>query len=245
MSWGSSIVIAIILAVIGAVAAFAMASLAVDWLRISSREGEAGYFAVFMGLLGIIAGIALGLIVTRYVGGPGLAGFGLGLGAATALLLAVIGLAGGWAWLQNDPWPQFAGQYLAFAVEMRSTRGFALDPATARGDGGPDATMHFWIGAHGAQGDGGRIDFTKSRQESDRWIVPGTVRLVTGRRDLYFGMQENNGKIAWINITAPRPLDPAKSDWSEWKTAQADVANGGVASPDGMALRYRLIFAPE
>jgi hypothetical protein len=72
MSWGSTGLIAVTLAVVGALAGFAMASLAADWLRIPGREGEAGYFAALMGILGIIAGTAVGLIVTRFVGGPGL-----------------------------------------------------------------------------------------------------------------------------------------------------------------------------
>lgn len=42
MSWPSSVLVAVILAVVGAVGAFLMASLAVDWLRIPAREGEAG-----------------------------------------------------------------------------------------------------------------------------------------------------------------------------------------------------------
>src|SRR5215467_4932248 len=110
MSWGSSVFASLLCAVAGAFGAFFMAFAAVDWLRIPAREGESGYFVVFMALLGIVAGALIGLIVTRFAGGPGFAGFGKGLGVALLVLFAGIGIAGGYAWLSSDPWPTIAGR---------------------------------------------------------------------------------------------------------------------------------------
>jgi hypothetical protein len=167
------------------------------------------------------------------------------LAASAAILFALIGGAGLWAWPRSDPWPQFAGRFLALEVEPRSTSGFDLDPATAKQGGSPDSTLHVWAGAHGGESAGGAIDFAKATREGDRWFVPAIIPLRTGRRDLYFGMRERRETTVWVHGGVPRSLDPAQARWSDWLTARADVANGYKADPDGMAPRFRLVFAPE
>ena len=52
MSWSTSVVVGLLSAVVGAVAAGFVATLAVDWYQVTSREGASGYFIVFMALIG-------------------------------------------------------------------------------------------------------------------------------------------------------------------------------------------------
>ena len=52
MNWFLSIFIGILTAAVGAIGAGLVANAAVDWYRITSREGASGYFVVFMDLVG-------------------------------------------------------------------------------------------------------------------------------------------------------------------------------------------------
>lgn len=246
MSWGTSILIAVILGAIGAVAAFGMASLAVDWLRISSREGEAGYFAVLMGLIGIIAGMVIGIVVSRYMGGAGFAGFAKAFGVSLGILMALVGAGGGLARLQYDPIPMADGRHLSLEVEVRGFPALDFDPATAKSQSWEVAPFHAWLGAFDGDSRGIDMRFGEARKEADRWIVPGSVLFFTGKKELYFGVQVGrDGPNVFMNADAPRPLDPAKSEWSTWRIAAADPAKGDQAGKDGFAIRYRLVFAPE
>src|SRR3954451_17484949 len=67
ISWGASILVALLAAAIGLVLGGFIASNAVSWYRISSFEGGAGYFVVGMALLGFVAGFLIGLVATRVV----------------------------------------------------------------------------------------------------------------------------------------------------------------------------------
>ena len=71
MSWLVSILVGLLMAAFGALYAGFMANAAAPWLRISSFEGGSGYFVVMLGLVGLISGLILGIVVSRYAGGPG------------------------------------------------------------------------------------------------------------------------------------------------------------------------------
>ena len=70
MTWLASIAVAILSGLLTMVAAGFVATLAVDWHRISSFEGNSGYFVVGLGLVGLVGGLLVGFVVSRYLG-PG------------------------------------------------------------------------------------------------------------------------------------------------------------------------------
>ena len=88
MSWGSTIAIGILTAIAGAGAAGWVAALCVDWYRISSREGESGFFIAGIGALGLFAGLVAGLITAPIVA----SGFWQALGSALAIVLGLCGV---------------------------------------------------------------------------------------------------------------------------------------------------------
>lgn len=67
MTWLSSIFIACLSGVLGLFCAGGIASLCVDWYRVSSFEGKSGFFVVFTALLGGLAAGVIGLIAARVV----------------------------------------------------------------------------------------------------------------------------------------------------------------------------------
>lgn len=246
MSWPSSALVAVILAVAGAVGAFWMASLAVDWLRIPAREGEAGYFAVLMGLLGIVAGAVVGLVVSRYAGGAGFGGFARGLGSAAAVLAALIGAGGLLAWMQYDPVPMAGGRGLMLEVEVRGPRGMAFEVPAGQEISWESTPLKVWLGAHGGGSASGELRFAEAKAEGDRRIIPGTIRIVTSKRSLYLGLQRGATDPAhYITVEMPRPLDPERSQWSDWRTFPPDPAAADETGPEGFAVRYRLVLAPQ
>src|SRR6185436_5837004 len=98
MSWLTSIAIAILTAIVSAFASGFAANLAVSWYRIPSREGNSGFFVLFLGLAGLIGGFVLGLIVSRLTvawSGGGGAGFVRGLGCTLGSVLAVVAIIAG------------------------------------------------------------------------------------------------------------------------------------------------------
>jgi hypothetical protein len=84
LSWILSIVVAMLTGIAALFVAGLIASLCVDWYRISSFEGGSGYFVVFTALGGAVAGLFVGLVVARLIANSTHAGFLNALGASLA-----------------------------------------------------------------------------------------------------------------------------------------------------------------
>lgn len=246
MSWPSSVLVAVILAVAGAVGAFWMASVAVDWLRIPAREGEAGYFAVLMGLFGIVGGAAVGLVVSRYAGGAGLGGFARVVGVSAAVLAALIGAGGLLAWMQYEPVPMVAARALMLEIEVRGPRGMVFEVPAGQETSWESLPLSVWLGAHGGGSAGGVLRFADATAEGDRRIVPGGIPIVTGKRSVYLGLQRGASAPAhYITIEMPRPLDPDHPQWSDWRSFDPDPKTPEETGPEGFAVRWRIVYAPQ
>src|SRR5437868_2780235 len=119
MSWVSSIIVSILAAIAGALLAGVIASACVSWYHVTSREGAAGYFVVFTGLGGGVAGLFVGLVTARIIA----AGYGPGflkeLGGALGVELAIAGIAVLLCRIFADVPPEIEGQRLNLEVEFR------------------------------------------------------------------------------------------------------------------------------
>ena len=62
MTWLVSVLVALICGVVGLFLGGFIANSCVTWYQISSREGESGYFVIFIAIGGGIAGLILGFI---------------------------------------------------------------------------------------------------------------------------------------------------------------------------------------
>ena len=116
MHWFLSIFIGILTAVVGAIGAGFVANAAVDWYHITSREGASSYFVVFMGLVGMLGGLIIGIIAARIVAASSSPGFLKGLGLAFGTTVTLLAVIGGLAWLAADLPPKIDGKELELSL---------------------------------------------------------------------------------------------------------------------------------
>lgn len=103
-----------------------------------------------------------------------------------------------------------------------------------------------WTGAHGGDSASGELRFAEARPEGDRSIIPGTIRIVTSKRGVYLGPQRGATDPAhYFTIEMPRRPDPGHPQWSDWRNFAPDPETPAETGPEGFAVRYRIIFAPE
>ena len=235
LSWPASLAVAVLTAATGAFAAGVVASLAVDWYRVSSFEGRSGYFVVAYGLLGLVAGGVLGLVVARVVAAGTHPGF---VRAQVVALGAVAGIAlvvGGTARVLADLPPTLDGETLLLAVEVRWPEGQPLPPT----DDTSDARLSL-----GSVGRFSRVQRAAkvgplwradARLEHGRWVVPGAVEIFTDRGIRVLVVEWN--ARTHVGFRLPLGGRPGRGDtrWSAWlPRARPGVAAGGVT------YRYRV-----
>ncbi len=122
MSWAVTILIAILCAAGALFGAGYIAHRACTWYSIPAREGQSGYFVVFMAMLGGFLGLIIGLIASRVAYAQNLGGWGaLGcsLGVVAIALLAALVIS----YLRGDIPPTVKGRTLTLQVEFRSPPG--------------------------------------------------------------------------------------------------------------------------
>lgn len=125
MTWLSSFLIAVLSGTLGLFCAGGIASLCVEWYRVSSFEGKSGYFVVFTALLGGLAAFVIGLIAARFVAAGVAPSFLKGLGFACGAVLAIALVALALCRLLADPAPELDGKSLGLEPPPP-------DPATVR-----------------------------------------------------------------------------------------------------------------
>src|SRR5688500_18135022 len=94
MSWGSSILVGVLTATVGAIVAGIVASFAVSWYRISSFEAGSAAFVIGFIIVGIVAGFLIGIIASRTVGSGTDPSFLRSLGVSHAILLSITAIVG-------------------------------------------------------------------------------------------------------------------------------------------------------
>jgi hypothetical protein len=239
MNWFLTIFIGILTAAVGAIGAGLVANAAVDWYHITSREGASGYFVVFMGLVGMIGGLIIGIVAARIVATGSLPGFFKGLGLAFGTTITLLAAIGGLAWLAADLPPKIDGKELELAVEVRCPTGFEL-PREA-------SSLYSWYvsltASHGSRSQGiGALRLQEATQVDGRWIIPATVFLHTSDpgKSLGVGMAGHPQQF----FSLPLPSQPSRKDmdWSAWRD---DPHFGNLSKPSpeaALAMRFRVQF---
>jgi hypothetical protein len=235
MSWALSILISFLTAAVGGLGAGVVAGLCVDWYRISSFEGKAGYFVVFIALAGMIAGFVIGLICSRTVAAFVAPGFWMGLGIAIGSTAALALIAGVIARLAADLDPQIDGRDLELALEIRCPNDFTVPEATD--EYGAFAVIYLPKGRQLPRGD---LELEDARQVDDRWVVTATVPLTTRSSQKYIRVYFDKDNDLLFAI--PLRSRPGKADleWSEWVESGWDVGTPEPPPDARFTLRYRV-----
>lgn len=238
MSWLFSFVVALLTGVAGLFVTGFVAALLVEWYRISSFEGGAGYFVVFLALAGGIVSGVIGLIVSRVIAGRPRAGFARALGASLAVVLVTAGAVAGIARLLADVAPELDGQALFLSVELRWPEGQTPDEGLR---GQPGVTI---LGALSGSTvrvtEEGPLFVARAASVDGHWVMPGEVRIFTnrGRRLLFFRLGET--KLPAFDVPLAGAPGADSRHWSEWLPV-----NGHVEIDRGFRYRYRVRTASE
>ena len=215
MSWGSSILVGVLTATVGAVVAGLVASLAVGWYRVSSFEAGSAAFVIIFILLGIVAGFLIGIIASRTVGSGADPSFWRSLGISQASLLSITAVVGVSARLLADVPPTIDGDELMLAVEVRWPEGHATSPATLPGE--PFLRLGSLTGSNTLRVSSRGPLWTEDAHLVDgRWVAPGAVDIFTTRGRFVLDAVLDSSTTHGLII--PLSGKPLKDDmkWTEW-----------------------------
>lgn len=237
MSWLATAIVAVLTAVVGTLASGFVANLAVRWYHISGFEGLSGYFVVALALGGLVAGLLIGVVASRTVGGGSDPSAVRAFGASLGVLLSIVGLVGGTARLLADVPPEIDGETLMLAVEVRWPESQASSPATETEEGQLQLNSVTRFSHVQRASTTGPLWKTDARMIEGRWVVPGAVDIFTNRgtRSLDVVLDGTTRKGFLLPLTG----NPTREDmrWSEWfPHARA----GAPPLPDDFSYRYRV-----
>jgi hypothetical protein len=234
MSWPGSIVVALLAALSGCVLAGFVATLCVDWYDISSFEGKSGYFVVAMALLGAVAGLLVGIVVSRFVAGMASPGMLKAIGASQLAVVAIAGVVAGMARLSADVAPRLAGDELLLVVEVRWPASQLASPAR---DSSPRRIrLHSLSGRTSRTSREGPLWVEDARQVDGRWVAPGAVEVFTSRGGRMLSLDPTPERGVGFELPLPAYPRAAQLQWSEWLPRTR-----AASSPDGFSVRYRVL----
>ena len=238
MGWAASLGIALLSAIVGLVGSGLVALLAVDWYRITSREGASGFFVVGMGLVGAFCGGAIGTVVSRLAAAGSAPGFWKALGVSLGVIVGILGVIAGAARLLADVPPEIEGESVWLQVEVRLPDGV---PATQGPKPGKDA---LWLGSlrrflSGSLGSRQGILFTgDARPVPGGREVTGFVEVFTGRGRPVLDVILDGARVSPYVLSLPGNPGPGQREWSDWLAVPRRDGNPPV---EPLTYRYRLL----
>ena len=236
MSWPGSILVGVITAAVACVVAGAVAMLCVEWYRISSFEGKSGYYVAGIALVGLFAGLIIGLVTSHIAAGTLHPSFLKSLGASLLVVLAIGGTIGGVARLMADVPPKIGGEELLLAVEVRWPASQTESPAK---DGVARRLRFRALAGNVARVDKeGPLWMEDAHQVDGRWVVPGAVELFTSRGKRALEIEPAPSKPSGFLLPVPAYPGKQQLEWSEWMPR---ARPGAPPLPDGMTLRFKVL----
>jgi hypothetical protein len=235
MGLGSAIGVILITTVLGGLAAAGVAALLIELLKISNFEGGAGYFAVFVTLIGIAGGFITGLITTLSVRSDFWRAQAWAGG--TILVLGVLGVV--LPVVFNDDGPKLNGENIALQVELKGPPGWKPDRSRA----GQTHGNFCWIQQYAADApteqnrtNGGGI---RLGQRDSAWITSSSFDLDDTRSHRY--VRIFLGQTVDISIDVPLPRHPGKefTEWRPWTSAGL-YSQKDAPVPPGYSWRFRV-----
>ncbi len=222
MSWLSSLGVGVVTAIVGALVGGWVATLAVTWQKIPSREGNSGYFVFYVGILAAVAGLIIGLVVSRLLAHAGDVPLVRALSLALVVHLALIGTIGGATRLLSHLPPTFEGEELLLALELSWPD--AQASRIPSGDDPPHVALAIDGATSFSETRPGMLWPDDARRENGRYIIPGVVEVWTERkaRMLSVNTGTRGTDVATVQVPLPRRPGKAQRAWSEWLPAGAN-----------------------
>jgi hypothetical protein len=212
MSWGITILIALLTAAAGAAATWYLATLCVEWYRISPREGGSAYFIIAIGFIGLVAGLISGVVIARLVH----SGFWIALGYSLAFVVGLCLVAGFFARTNGEVAPTIDGDQLRLDVELKCPRGWQPgNKARSRN------ASNCWLETVGPRlkrgpSTNGTVEWRGAREEDGQWIVPCSVWLFSSRENRYVRMVLGDKTDVTFYLNLPERPGIKQKQWSAW-----------------------------
>src|SRR5689334_17853180 len=236
MSWIASFLVALLTAAVGLVLAGFIASHAVNWYRISSFEGGAGYFVVGMALLGFVIAFAIGLVASRIVAASAHPGAWRVIGWSELPVIGVAAIVGAIARFSADVAPKLNGEELLLQVELKWPATQTTSPAT---DTTPRRLRLYASHDHVARASrDGALWMEDAHQVAGRWVVPGAVAVWTSRGDRVLSVEPAIEGLSGFLVPLPAWPKKAQLEWSEWMPRARE---GAPPLPDGFRMRFKVL----
>lgn len=244
MSGLSTFGVTLLQAVLGCVGAGLAATVAANWLRVSSFEGEAGYFVVFLALLGFFGGGVVGFVSARVVAKGPSPTFLHALGVSSATTVGLLALYLAFTWLAADFPPKLEGKELAVEVEIRLPDGASIpSPDEPRGFAWYATVAPHYGKRRTSSAD---LDLRKARKVDGRWIVPAAIYLHTSQEGKSFGVAlADPQKTQFFHLRFPGRPGRRQMEWSAWQTEPHWGDLSPVPPEKALAFRWRVQFYVE
>lgn len=216
-----------------------VASLHAGWHQMSNREGAAGYFVVLMALVGGVVAFVAGIIVARMVAHSAEPGFLKAAGGGLAFVAAATGLVLLLSRLTADIPPRLDGKVLVLEVEFRLPVGAERPTGES---GAPHFELRSVINGVARDGEYGKLQIDRMREEGGRWIVPASVALFSRRGQRAVDAKFGETVIGRFLVPLPGKPGPEFLEWSEWMPRPR---SGEPAWPDSEpSYRFRIQREP-
>ncbi len=234
MSGHSSLFVALLTGVLGAVATGIVTSTLNDWLHFHPR-GDVG--TALMNILISVAGgvvfFIFGYVVSSIVAGQPGAGFlraaGISCGSVLALSVAVLVVGRSRA----DVPPKIDGEEIALAIELRPPTGFT--PPLKADESTTGVTV---LPANDSEVLFGPLNHYRAKQIDGQWTI--TTKVYLGTSAAKKTMVVKLGPDTTLTFALPLRAHPNRSDmeWSAW--LEADAAPAASALKKKFSMRYRV-----
>jgi len=229
--------IALFTAVVGCVLAVFVGDYLTRLAHVPEMEGQRGMTVFFLCLpLGILAGLAIGVIVSILVRRQGPAGFFIAQAWSLLIVCGVAALLGGVPYVLSDKPPRIDGKQLKLQFELRT-------PATFQIPDRPDGySIRVSLYTNNQQSRLAFIDWSGITRDAEHLTIPGNVPLLTHSKSRSLLASVGNEPTGSQFIELKIPPAPTREDetWSDWifATQRADLSP--VAEPERFAARYRV-----
>jgi hypothetical protein len=231
--------VAIVTAVIGALAAGIGGEWATRAHGMSNFEGGRAMFIAFViAPLGLVAGIVIGIIVAKWIGGSGFGGTMSALGVAIGVTCALAFAASGIAVAVAPRTPMIDGQFLALDLDVRMPAGRAAPR---------DSASPFSVLFYEPRGDHRRhavLRHDSITESEGREVISGEAELNVVTSVRHVVINDGEDKHYWFDL--PLKASPTLEDeqWTDWWPPPGQKASNDVSGTGGFQIRYRVRRLP-
>jgi len=229
--------IALFTAFVGCVLAFLVGDYLSRLAHMSNMEGGRGMFVMFVcAPLGILVGLAIGIVSSILVRRQGPAGFFVAQGWSLLIVCGLAGLFAGIPCVLSDKPPTIDGKRLELQFELRAPTTFKIPE---RPDG---YSIRVSLYANNRQNQYAFIDWNGITKDAEHATVPGHVPLLTHSKTRSLLASIGNEPVASQFIEVRIPPAPRKEDeaWSDWISATQRADLSPISEPERIAIRYRV-----